>query len=363
MINVTKAELPPLKQYSAYIKKIWKSAWLTNNGTFHQKLEESLAKYLKVDNISLVTNGTLAIQLALKVLGVKGEVITTPFTFAATTTSLIWENCTPIFADIDPETYNIDPKSIEKEITDKTTAILAVHVYGNPCDVVAIEKIAKKHNLIVIYDAAHAFGVEYEGKSILNYGDASTLSFHATKVFNTIEGGAIVMRKVRNKKIADLLKNFGIVNEERVILAGINAKMNEFQAAMGLCNLPTIETKIKLRQKIYEKYNKLLSANKINFQKIVASKYNYSYMPVLVENMEIRDMIYDRMFQKGYKLRKYFYPLTCDMDLITRENLTKVNDCPIAKDISNRVLCLPLYSTLNLSEVEKIADLIKKFIE
>ena len=261
MINVTKSELPNLKEYQEYVKQIWKRAWLTNNGKFVRQLEKKLPGYIGGKLLSLVTNGTLAMQLAIKALNLKGEIITTPFTFPATTNVILWEGCTPVFADIDPETYNIDPADIEKKITNKTSAILAVHVYGNPCATERLEKLAKKNGLKIIYDAAHAFGVKYKNKLIGSYGDISTFSFHATKVFNTIEGGAITTNSIQINKDVNLLRNFGITGEEEVVLAGINAKMSEFQAAMGLLNLKKINSKILLRKKIYELYKRLLQNN------------------------------------------------------------------------------------------------------
>jgi len=311
MIFVTRPVLPPLERYVEYLKRIWASRWLTNDGEFVQLLQKRLQEYLKVKNLVLVSNGTLALHIALKALNIKGEVITTPFTFSATTNVILWEGLTPVFADIDAETYNIDPEDVEKKITDRTSAILAVHVYGNPCNVEELQEIADKHNLKLIYDAAHAFGVEYKNQPITNYGDISTLSFHATKVFNTIEGGAIIPKNEKLVEKLTLLRNHGIKTEEEVVLAGTNAKMNEFQAIMGLCNLEEIDEKIKLRKEIYEHYKKRLSKiGKIKFQKIIASKYNYSYIPVCFESLEQRDQIYSKLIKNRIKPRKYFYPLT-----------------------------------------------------
>ena len=265
MINVTKSDLPSLEKYTEYLEKIWSTRWLTNNGEFVQLLEKRLEEYLKVKNLILVINGTLALQLALKALDIKGEIITTPFTFSATTNVILWEGFTPIFADIDAETFNINPKDIERQITDKTSAILAVHVYGNPCHVEELQKIADKYDLKLIYDAAHAFGVEYKNQSVLNYGVLSTLSFHATKLFHTIEGGAITSNDGKIIEKLELLRNFGITSEEEVVLPGINAKMNEFQAIMGLCNLENIDEKIHHRKIIYDYYKeKIIRYNRYN---------------------------------------------------------------------------------------------------
>lgn len=362
MINVTKTDLPELEKYIKYLKKIWVSRWLTNNGDFVQLLEKKLAEYLKVKHLILVANGTLAIQLALKALKPKGEIITTPFTFAATTNVILWEGLTPVFADIDPETFNIDPKDVERKITNKTTAILAVHVYGNPCYVEELQEISAKYNLKLIFDAAHAFGVEYNNQSVLNYGDISTLSFHATKIFHTIEGGAIVVKDKNLLEKIKLLRNHGIISEEEVVLPGINAKMNEFQAAMGLCNLENIDEKIQLRKKIYEFYKKNFANINVKFQKIIASKYNYSYMPLLFEDIKKRNKVYTELIKNGIKSRKYFYPLTVDFDYFKEKgiNLIEKAHLKVASDIANRVLCLPLYPDIKIKTVNRIINIIKK---
>jgi len=362
MINVTKTNLPKIETYIKYLKKIWKTKWLTNDGPFLQLLEKKLARYLKVENLLLVSSGTSALQLSLKALKLKGEIITTPFTFVATTNIILWEKLMPVFADIDPETFNIDPHDVEKKITRKTSAILAVHVYGNPCYINELKKIADKYHLKLIYDAAHAFGVEYNYQSILNAGDISTLSFHATKIFNTIEGGAIV---VKNKKIFEelkLLRNFGIKSEGKVILPGINAKMNEFQAAMGLCNLENTDKNIRSRKKLYEYYKKeLIDIKNIKFQKIIASKYNYIYMPICLGGKKERDKIYSELIKNEIKPRKYFFPLTTNFDYFKNKkiNLTKKYNLKNASNIANRVLCLPLYPELKIKIVNKIIKIIK----
>jgi dTDP-4-amino-4,6-dideoxygalactose transaminase len=364
MITVTKPDLPPIKRYMEYLEKIWSNCWLTNNGEFVQLLTKKLEDYLKIKNLVLMANGTLTLQAALKALNIKGEVITTPFTFAATTNVLLWEGLTPVFADIDPETYNIDPADVEKKITDETTAILAVHVYGNPCYVNQLEEIAKRYNLKIIYDAAHAFAVEYDNNPITNFGDISSLSFHATKVFNTIEGGAVIVNDLEIFKKMVLLRNHGIKSEEEVVLPGTNAKMNEFEAAMGLCNLDLFENTLNLRRKVYERYIKQLSCSSVSFQKIIASKYNYSYMPVLFDSEEQRDTIYSVLLNNGINSRKYFFPLTVNFDYFKKAgvNLVEKYNLVNANSVANRVLCLPLYPTLDFSTVDRIASLILKNI-
>jgi dTDP-4-amino-4,6-dideoxygalactose transaminase len=364
IITVTKADLPPLEKYIEYLRKIWTSRWLTNDGEFVQALEKRLKEYLKVKNLILVVNGTLAIQLILKALEFKGEIITTPFTFAATTNVILWEGLTPVFADINPETFNIDPKDVERKITDKTSAILAVHVYGNPCYVEELQEVANKYNLKLIYDAAHAFGVEYREQSVLNYGDASILSLHATKVFNTIEGGAIIVRDENLLERLRLLRNHGIKSEEKVILPGTNAKMNEFQAIMGLCNLESIEEKIKLRKKIYNRYIEDLANLPIRLQTIIASKYNYIYMPILFEDIRKRDEVYLKLLENRIKSRKYFYPLVVESDYFKNKgvNLVEKYSLNVASNIAGRVLCLPLYPDLELRVVDKIVDIIKRLV-
>jgi dTDP-4-amino-4,6-dideoxygalactose transaminase len=363
-IPVTKSDLPSLEKYVQYLEKIWSSRWLTNNGEFVQLLEKRLADYLKVKNLVMVSNGTVALQLALKVFDLKGEVITTPFTFATTTNVVLWEGLKPVFADIDPDTYNIDPNDVERKITNKTGAILAVHVYGNPCYVEELQEIADKHYLKLFYDSAHAFGVEYKNQSLLNYGDLSTLSFHATKVFNTIEGGAIVAKDGDLAEKLQLLRNHGIKSEEEVVIPGINAKMNEFQAAMGLCNLEDIDEKIQRRKEIYEYYKEKLSGY-VKFQKIIASKYNYGYMPVCFKNNEKRDEIYSELINNGIKPRKYFFPLTTNFDYFKGEsmNLVERYNLKEAFDISNRILCLPLYPDLEIGNVDKVVEIIKDKID
>jgi len=363
MITVTQSDLPALEKYVRYLKRIWSSKWLTNNGEFVQLLEKKLAEYLKIKNLVIVSNGTLALQLVLRAFELKGEVITTPFTFAATTNVILWEGLKPVFADIDPDTFNIDPADVERKITTKTSAILAVHVYGNPCYVEELKEIANKHNLKLFYDAAHAFGVEYKTQPVLNYGDMSALSFHATKAFNTIEGGAIAVQDEDLIEKLQLLRNHGIKSEEEVIIPGINAKMNEFQAAMGLCNLEDVDIKIGKRKKIYDYYKGKLSGY-VKFQKVIASRYNYGYMPVCFENIKKRDELYSELVEHGIKPRKYFFPLTTNFDYFKRKglDLVKIYRLKEALDVSNRILCLPLYPNLKMESVNRVVKAIKSRI-
>jgi dTDP-4-amino-4,6-dideoxygalactose transaminase len=358
---VTKPVLPDLEKYIKYLKRIWQTRWLTNEGEFVLLLEEKLKEYLRSENFALLSNGTQALHIAIKALDIKGEVITTPFTFSATTNVIVWEGLTPVFADIDAETFNIDPVEVEKKITERTSAILAVHTYGNPCYVEQLQEIADRHNIKLVYDAAHAFGVKYNNQSILRFGDISTLSFHATKIFSTIEGGAISARAQNVCEKVKLLRNHGIKSEEEVILAGTNAKMNEFQAAMGLCNLEDVDEKIENRKKIYEKYKKSLGeVETVHFQKIIASKYNYSYMPICFEDMKTRDRVYLELSKNGIMSRKYFYPLTVDSAYFKKDGLNLVDKYSLnrSSDISNKILCLPLYPDLETHSVERIINII-----
>lgn len=364
MIYVTKTTLPDFDNYCSKLKELWKNSWITNNGQFVQLLEKRLQNYLGVKNLLVVTNGTLALQLILKSLDLQGEVITTPFTFAATTNSILWEGLTPIFADIDPNTFNIDPDKVEEKITNKTCAILAVHVFGNACNFEKLGEIAKKHKIKLIYDAAHSFGCEYKGKSLASYGDCSMLSFHATKVFNTIEGGAIIVKNNAVFEKMKLMRNFGIVeHQEKVTCLGINAKMNEFQAIMGLCNFDNVNKNIFSRKKIYEHYKKALSDIKsVKFQEIINSKYNYSYMPVLFNNMGLRNKIFLNLIKNGVTPRKYFKLIT-ELDFLKKKLNYCKNDLKNSYYIANRILCLPIYPDLDLEDVDKIANIIKNTCE
>lgn len=362
-ILVTQPSMPSYKEYCDEIKSIWDTRWLTNNGPLHEQLTDELIKYFDIkDNyISLVCNGHMALYNAIKVLNLEGEVITTPFTFVSTIHAIKQNGLKPVFCDIDPNDYTIDTDKIESLITDKTCAIVAVHVYGNPCHVSKIEDIAKKYNLKVIYDAAHAFGEKINNKSLLKYGDLSMLSFHATKVFNTIEGGAIVFSNKKYLYELDNLKNFGITSPENIEGIGFNCKMNEFQAAMGLCNLKHIDNEIEKRKKVYERYIKNLKGVKGIKLNIYDKnlKPNYSYFPIVVldEYGLTRNELFNKLEENGYCARKYFYPLITDTECYNKDYDS--NDTPIAKDISNRVMTLPMYADLSLSDVDKICEIIK----
>lgn len=357
MINVTKSYLPPLKEYVKYLEKIWDKTHLTNFGPLSVDLETKLKKHLGVKYLFFVSNGTIALQIALKALDLKKEIITTPFTYVATTSSIVWENCTPIFADIDPETLCIDPASIESKITKNTQAILAVHVYGNSCNVKEIRRIAKKHNLKVIYDAAHAFDVEKDGKSVLNFGDISTISFHATKLFHTIEGGAIA---TNDAKLADKifhLRNFGHVGSskpETIASLGINGKNSEFHAAMGLCILPRIRSLISSRKKIAKRYDKLLGKKVKRPDFSNNSKSNYSYYPIIFESEKQLLRVKNALNDNDIFPRRYFYP--------SLNMLSYVKKCrvPVSENISKRILCIPIYPSLPIKEVDNISSIIIK---
>lgn len=362
-IFVTQSSMPSYEEYCAEIKDLFDTKWLTNNGQKHNKLESELCNYLKVNNVTLFTNGHLALYNALKLLDLKGEVITTPFTFASTTHAIVQNGLTPVFCDINPIDYTIDVDKIESLITDKTCAIVPVHVYGFPCDVERINEIATKHNLKVIYDAAHAFGVEVNNNGIANYGDISMFSFHATKVFNTIEGGALAYNNDSWFKDLYHLKNFGIVDEEHVSMVGMNAKMNEFAAAMGLCNLKHIKEEILKRKNIVERY----ISNLEHVDGLILPKYkdnityNYAYMPVVFdENIIKRDDIYNELGSNNVFARKYFYPIISEFDCY--KNDYNSDDTPVAKKISEQILTLPLYADLSLDEVDMICNIIKEKI-
>ena len=360
-ILVTRSSMPSFEEYCEEIKELWDSHFLTNMGVKHKELEKNLKEYLKCDNINLFTNGHLALECALKVFDLQGEVITTPFTFASTTHAIVRNGLKPVFCDINPIDCTIDVEKIESLITDKTCAIVPVHVYGNLCNVEKIEEIAKKHNLKVIYDAAHAFGVEKNGVGVANFGDASMFSFHATKVYNTIEGGAVIYQdKSFNKKLNDI-KNFGITGPETVEYIGGNAKMNEFQAAMGLCNLRHVDKEIEKRKKVVERYRERLS--NVDGIKLVpiqeGVKQNYAYFPVVFDNYKYtRDEVFAKLGEENIIARKYFYPLINDFECY-RKNYSS-NDTPVAKYIADRVITLPLYADLDLEIVDKICDIILK---
>jgi dTDP-4-amino-4,6-dideoxygalactose transaminase len=352
-INVTKTYLPPLDEYYEYLKRIWASGWVTNNGELVQELEKRLAEYLKVPFVQYVSNGTIAIQLALKALEAEGDVITTPFSYVATVNSILWEHCKPVFVDIEERTFCIDVEKIEAAITDRTCAILPVHVYGYPCDVVKIKELAEKYNLKVIYDGAHAFGCELNGTSLMNYGDLSTLSFHATKLFHTVEGGAVVAHTPEMAERLWRLKSFGHRNDD-YFFPGINGKNSEFHAAMGLCVLPHVDEQIEKRRQIFDWYGQALQGLDLGFPHPEGGlKYNYSYQPVLFENEEQLLHVVNGLKKKEIVPRRYFYPALNTLPFI------KGQECLVAEDISRRVLCLPLFASLEEEQVQTICQIVK----
>jgi dTDP-4-amino-4,6-dideoxygalactose transaminase len=353
MIPVTKPFLPPLSEYKEYIDGIYQRQWLTNNGPLVNELELRLKDYLNISHLLYVSNGTIAIQIAIKALGISGEIITTPFSYVATTSSIVWENCKPVFVDIEPHTLNINPNKIEEAITDKTSAILATHVYGNPCDIDAIEKVAVKHGIKVIYDAAHCFGTKYKGKSVFEFGDISTTSFHATKLFHTIEGGAVFTKDPLLLKKMAYLRNFGHDGLEKFELAGINGKNSEFHAAMGLVNLKYVDTILESRKSLSEYYRKALKNLKCQYLKITDhTNYNYSYFPVVLPSQEFTLKVIDELNKNWIYPRRYFFPSLNTLNYVSH------SPCDVAEDISSRVLCLPLYHTLTKEEIDFIARLI-----
>ena len=359
LITVTSPLLPDLDDFHAMLKEIWASKWITNNGSFHKHLEKELAAYLKVPFISLFTNGTLPLITALQALRITGEVITTPYSFVATTHALWWNGITPVFVDIDPSTGNMDPDKIEAAITPRTTAIMPVHVYGKPCDTGRIQEIADKYGLKVIYDAAHAFGVEVNRESILNAGDMSTLSFHATKVYNTIEGGALVMHDEQTKKRIDYLKNFGFADEVTVVAPGINSKMDEVRAAYGLLSLKHVDQAIEKRCRVAKQYREAL--NDVEgircFDDKPNVKHNYSYFPIFVDEKKYgmsRDDLYEKMKSVGVFGRRYFYPLISTFSTYRGlESASKMN-LPEAYKMAEEVICLPMHHGLNENDIERV---------
>ena len=363
VITVTSPLLPNLDDFNEELKKIWDSKWITNNGSYHKKLETALAEYLGVPYVSLFTNGTLPLLTALQALRITGEVITTPYSFVATTHSIWWNGCRPVFVDIDPATGNIDPDKIEAAITPKTTAIMPVHVYGKPCDTKRIQEIADTYGLKVIYDAAHAFGVKVNGESILNAGDMSTLSFHATKVYNTIEGGAMVMHDLATKKRIDDLKNFGIHDEVTVVGPGINSKMDEMRSAYGLLNLRQVDAAIAARQQVAIKYREALrDVEGITFfDDMPGVKHNYSYFPIFIDEKAFgmsRDALYAKMREANVLSRRYFYPLISEFS--TYRGLESANpaNLPNAHKMADSVLCLPMHHALSDEDIQRILDLV-----
>ena len=364
-ITVTSPLLPNLEAFHALLKEIWDSKWVTNNGSFHKQLEKELAEYLKVPYISLFTNGTLPLLTALQALRITGEVITTPYSFVATTHSIWWNGCKPVFVDIDPATGNIDPDKIEAAITPRTTAIMPVHVYGKPCDTKRIKEIADKYGLKVIYDAAHAFGVEVNGESVLTAGDMSTLSFHATKVYNTLEGGALVMHDAETKKRVDYLKNFGFAGETEVVAPGINSKVDEVRAAYGILNLRQVDAAIEARHQVAVKYREALRpVEGIAFMDDMPGvKHNYSYFPIFIDAEKYgvtRDELYEKMRSHNVLGRRYFYPLISTFSTYRGLESAAPKNLPNAHKMADSVICLPMHHELSAEDIHRVLELIVK---
>ena len=365
IITVTSPLLPDLGEFTELLQKVWDSKWITNNGSFHKQLEKALAEYLKVPYVSLFTNGTLPLITALQALRITGEVITTPYSFVATTHSLWWNGIKPVFVDIEWESGCIDPNKIEAAITPKTTAIMPVHVYGKPCDMEAIQNIADKYGLKVIYDAAHAFGVEVNGKSVLNAGDMSTLSFHATKVYNTVEGGAMIMHDEMTKKRIDYLKNFGFASETKVIAPGINSKMDEIRSAYGLLNLRQVDAAIESRHQVAIRYREALrDVEGIEvWEDIPGVRHNYSYFPIFVDEKKFgmsRDDLYFKMKEQGVLGRRYFYPLISEFSTYRSLPSAAKENLPVAHKMANSVICLPMHHALKEEDIQRILNCIVK---
>lgn len=361
MINVTRSSMPPFEEYISEIKDLWQTRWLTNNGKKHNILEEQLKKYLKIENITLYTNGHLALEAGLNVFDLKGEVITTPFTYASTTQAIVRNGLTPVFCDINFDDYTIDTKKIEELITERTVAILPVHVYGNICNYKEIDKIAEKYNLKVIYDAAHAFGVEVDGLSVGNLGDMSMFSFHATKVFHTIEGGCLIYKNCKLRDKLNALKMYGMLEKENAEFIGLNAKMTEFQAAMGICNLRHIDEEIEKRRIVVDRYRNLL--NDVRGIKLLPIrknvKSNFAYFPVYIDKhifRKSRDEIIEALKIGNIYARKYFYPTTSNFSVY--KNLFEIQSTPIAEKVSKNILTLPLYADLSTEDVDRICKII-----
>ncbi|MGK5011200.1 dTDP-4-amino-4,6-dideoxy-D-glucose aminotransferase VioA [Janthinobacterium sp. MDB2-8] len=361
-VYVTQPLLPDLQDFMPYLETIWKNKILTNGGPFHQQLEQALCDYLGVKYISLFANGTLALMTALQALRINGEVITTPYSFVATAHSLLWNSIKPVFVDIDPDSLNLDPAKIEAAITPQTTAIMPVHCYGRPCDVAAIEKIADNYNLKVIYDAAHAFGVRHQGGSVLNHGDLSVLSFHATKVFNTFEGGAIISPDAKTKQRIDHLKNFGFVDEVTVVAPGINGKMSEINAAFGLLQLKNIDAALAQRKEIDARYRRNLAPVRgIDcLQPAMDATTNHAYFPILVrpEFPLSRDALFAILRENNIYARRYFYPLISDFPMYRGMPSAAPANLPVARRAAEQVICLPLYPTLETAQIDAISNLI-----
>jgi dTDP-4-amino-4,6-dideoxygalactose transaminase len=364
-VTVTSPLLPPLEEFTPYLRRIWDSKRLTNGGPFHEQLEKELAEYLDVQHISLFSNGTLALVTALQALRITGEVITTPYSFVATSHSLLWNNLKPVFVDIDPVTKNLDPQRIAEAITPATTAILPVHCYGIPCDIEGIQAVADTYGLKVIYDAAHAFGVRHNGESILNNGDLSILSFHATKVFNTFEGGAIICPDEKIKRRIDYLKNFGFADEVTVMAPGINGKMNELQAAFGVLQLRHIDEALRRRQKVFEYYRSALEGIEgISLLKQPPGlDWNYSYCPILVDGERFgmsRDELYDLYREENILVRRYFYPLICEFPMYRGLPSSDLSQLGNAYEASRQILCLPIYPDLDTKTQADIIEVLLK---
>jgi len=356
MVNVTKTYLPDLKKYEVYLEKIFKLGFVTNNGPLVKELQNRLEQYLGVKHILLVANGTIALQIAYNLLDIKGEAITTPFSFVATTSSQVWQGINPVFADINKDTFNIDYKKIQEKISKTTSAIIPVHVFGNACDIEEIDEIAKQFNLKVIYDAAHAFGVKYKGNSVLNYGNISTLSFHATKIFHTIEGGALIINDDEIYDKANRIINFGISDKEHISEVGINGRMNEFEAAMGLCVLDDIDKIFENRKKVYENYMNHLCNNVIRQEKNINGTLNYCYFPIVFRDEETLLKVKATLSNENIYARRYFYPSLNNLPYIKE----KTNKAPNSEFISSRILCLPLYDSLEWDVQKNIIDIVNK---
>ncbi|MBQ6068547.1 MAG: DegT/DnrJ/EryC1/StrS family aminotransferase [Bacteroidales bacterium] len=362
-MNVTSPLMPDLGEFTQMLKQIWESRWITNNGQFHQQLEKALCAYLKVPYISLFTNGTLPLLTALQALRVSGEVITTPYSFVATTHSIWWNGLKPVFVDIDPANCGMDPDKIEAAITPRTTALMPVHCYGKPCDIVRIQQIADKYGLKVIYDAAHCFGVEVDGRSILEYGDISTLSFHATKVYNTVEGGAMVMHDAATKQRIDYLKNFGFESETEVIAPGINSKLDEVRAIYGLLNLRQVDAAIEARHQVAVRYREALRTVKgiRFFDDMPGVRHNYSYFPIFVNAEEYgmtRDELFYLLRDNGIMSRRYFYPLISTFSTYRGLPSATTENLPNATRIANEVICLPIHHELTNDDVDRVLEVI-----
>lgn len=353
MINVTKPFLPPIEEYQDYVKQIWERNWLTNNGPLVNELELRLKELLAVDHLLYLNNGTIALQIAIKALKLKGKIITTPFSYVATTSSIIWEGCSPVFVDIDPDTLNIDPTKIEESITPDTSAIIATHTYGNPCNIDAIQAIADKYNLKVIYDAAHCFGTKYKGKSVYTYGDISTASFHATKIFHTIEGGAVFTKDPELLKKMAYMRNFGHNGPTDYAEVGINGKNSELHAAMGLINLKYVDAIAKSRQKQHEQYTDWMKYLRLSTIKITAdSDFNFSYYPVIFESEAAIEKAIEMLNVNWVYPRRYFYPALSNLNYVTK------NAMPVCDAVSAKVLCLPMFHTLSKEEIDFICRLL-----